>query len=128
MKNKFKMVFLLSSFLSLSALAETTLKTLTIKYSRLLMPVDRQGFAIPQAIVGGKVDFEGDLPVFVTMIVGGQSYTQPTDRAGFFSFLVYTAGASEYTLEAWTTAHGSTGQETAKISIAKQPIGIHPIK
>lgn len=128
MKNFMKLSICFSALLTLSAFAETTLKKLTINYSRLLLPVDRQGFAIPQAIVGGKVDFEGDLPVFVTMLVGGQSYTQATDRAGFFSFMVYTAGASEYTLEAWTAVHGATGQETVKLTVVQQPIGVNPIK
>lgn len=101
MKTLIKSSVILSCFLTMLALAESPIKKVDISYSRLLMPVDRNGFSIPQAIVGGKVDFQGTAPAYVTMLIGGQAYTQPTDRMGYFSFLVYTNGAGEYRLEAW---------------------------
>ncbi|MEZ4815015.1 MAG: hypothetical protein R3A80_07400 [Bdellovibrionota bacterium] len=104
-------------FLASAQVQNSQIKKININYSRLLLPVDRQGFAIPQAIIGGQVDFEGVAPAYVTLIIGGQSYTQPTDRQGFFSFLAYTANASNYTLEAWLVGAETDESGSAKITV-----------
>lgn len=104
MKTLIKTSFLFASFFAFIALSQAEVRKITVTYSRLLLPVDRNGHSIPQAIIGGKVDFEGAAPAYVSLLIGGQTYTQPTDRLGYFSFLAYTANAAEYTLEAWQPA------------------------
>lgn len=96
------------AFVGLAAVANpdpssvVEIKGLTINYSRIMFPVDRQGFSIPQAIIGGKVDFTGAAPVFVTLNIGGQVFTSPSDQFGNYSFFVYTNGAGRYDLLAWS--------------------------
>jgi hypothetical protein len=106
---------ILSAFFAFSTLATAEVIKITIAYSRLLLPVDRQGMSIPQAIIGGKVDFEGAAPAYVSLIIGGQTYTQPTDRLGYFSFLAYTANANSYNLEAWLPATESSTEPSPEI-------------
>lgn len=103
------------------ALAENSVKRIDIAYSRVLSPVDRNGFPIPQAAVGGRVHFEGSAPAYVSMLVGGQVYNQPTDRLGYFSFFVYTAGAGQYTLEAWMPEAVAAEGTVSKVTVT-QPL------
>ncbi len=111
-----------------AALAKAEIKKINITYSRLLLPVDRQGFAIPQAIIGGKVDFEGVAPAYVSLIIGGQSYTQPTDRMGYFSFLAFTANAANYTVEAWLPAVEGAEESSARLTVENALVGVNPIR
>jgi hypothetical protein len=101
-KTLFSTLLTLSCFISLNAFAKTEIQQLRIDYSRTLTPADNHGYTIFQAIVGGKVDFIGQAPIYVTMQVGGQTYTTLTDPAGFYSFFVYTNNAGQYNLQAWT--------------------------
>ncbi len=117
-----KSSLIVSAFFAFSALAKAEVKKITIAYSRLLLPVDRQGMAIPQAIIGGKVDFEGSAPAYVSLIIGGQTYTQPTDRLGYFSFLAYTANANSYNLEAWLPVTESSIEPSPAIVTVKNAL------
>ena len=82
--------------------AKTTIKSVRVTYSYLLYPVDDHGMTIYQAILGGHVDFEGIPQVNVTVKIGGQVYTSPTDPKGNFSFLVYTNSSGRFEVGAWT--------------------------
>src|SRR5437763_643179 len=112
-----KSFIVLSLTTSIYAKAATIIKSINIQYSRLLFPVDRQGFEIPQFVVGGNVDYTGDLPIFVTLTIAGQSYTQPTDKLGQFSFFAYAAGAGSYQLDAWVPSIGAA-PKTDSVKVA----------
>ncbi|MBS1985216.1 MAG: hypothetical protein JST16_13685 [Bdellovibrionales bacterium] len=60
-------------------------------------------------VVGGKVDFTGPGPVFVTLVNGGQSYTSPVDQFGQYSFFIFVANNNINTT-AWVP-----GQATAAV-------------
>ena len=103
MKNTFRLFAISCSLLGLSSMAATVISQVHVDYAQSLMPADRQGYLIPEAIVGGKVDFTGAPPVYVTLRTGGQNYTQLADQQGNFSFLVY-ANSGQFTIEAWSGA------------------------
>ncbi len=107
------------SFLgSFTANAATEIRGIHLTYQRVLHPADRNGFPIPQLITGGYVDAVGAFPVYVTLSIGGQRITQPTDAQGQFSFFAYTAGAGNYEVEAWTvdpTVGGIEAKTKAKV-------------
>ena len=97
--------------------AKTVIHSVKVKYSYLLYPVDSQGMTIYQAILGGHVDFEGIPEVNVTVKIGGQSYTSPTDPKGNFSFLVFTNNSGRFEVGAWTPysdAYVSSGSQELK--------------
>ena len=97
--------------------AKTIIHSVKVKYSYILAPVDSQGMTIYQAILGGHVDFEGTPEVNVTVKIGGQVYTSPTDPKGNFSFLVYTNNAGRFEVGAWTPssdAYVSSGSQEIK--------------
>jgi hypothetical protein len=104
MKNLMKKFPLLLAFFTFSALAETTIVDNDIEYAVLLDPVDRVGHTIFLAAIGGKVTFEGDGPVNVTIRTGGQNYTALSDQTGNYSFLVY-ANSGRFESEAWLPGH-----------------------
>ena len=82
--------------------AKTVIHSVKIEYSRMLYPVNAQGFEIYQAIIGGHVDFEGKPEVNVTLKIGGQTYTAPTDPHGDFSFFVFANYAGRFEVGAWS--------------------------
>jgi hypothetical protein len=103
------LISLMTAALSFSA---TIMDRIQVAYSRVLFPVDRNGFEIPQAIIGGNVAYSGMGPVYVTLSIGGQKYTQPTDIDGNFSFLAYTNFAGSYELNAWLPPSTEQGTRT----------------
>ncbi len=100
MKNTLRLFVLSCSLLGLSSIATTIISQVHVDYAQILSPADRQGYTITQAIVGGKVDFNGATPVFVTILTGGLSYTQPADQQGNFSFLIYP-NSNQFNVSAW---------------------------
>jgi hypothetical protein len=82
--------------------AKTIIHSVKIEYSRMLYPVNAQGFEINQAIIGGHVHFEGKPEVNVTLKIGGQVYTAPTDPHGNFSFFVFANYAGRFEIGAWS--------------------------
>ena len=107
-----------------ASFAATQIKKIHISYSQLLLPVDRQGFQIPQAIIGGNIEFEGTAPVYVSLLIGGQTYTAPTDQLGAFSFLAFTANAGNYELRAWTPDVAEEGTTGLRALVRKEVIGV----
>lgn len=89
----------------------TEISEATITYSQLV--------GQNQAIIGGQVAFAGPGPVFVTVRMGGQSFTQPVDFEGFFSFFVFTNGDGQFEYSAWTTdaplSEGNAGMLKASL-------------
>jgi hypothetical protein len=82
------------------------LGTPEVTYAQVITSVDPRGNRIHQAILGGHVAFANTLgPANITVHIGGQRYTQPTDSRGNFSFFVYTNNAPEYLVEAWLPAN-----------------------
>jgi hypothetical protein len=97
--------------------AKTVIHSVKVTYSYLLYPVDDHGMTIYQAILGGHVDFEGTPEVNVTVKIGGQVYTSPTDPKGNFSFFVYTNSSGRFEVGAWTPhsdAYVSSGSHELK--------------
>ena len=88
--------------ISVTASSQTIIHDVEIHYSRLVTPADRNDFTIYLAAIGGKVNFEGEAPVYVTLKIGGQTYTAPSDREGMYSFFVYTNNSGEFEVSAWT--------------------------
>lgn len=107
-------------FVCVGAADTTTIKSIEIDYSHLLFPIDRQGFEIPQAIVGGYVEYEGTDQIFVSLLIDGQSYSQPVDPKGQFSFLAYAGRAGNYQIEAWTHNPTATKGEKASLVINRK--------
>jgi len=128
MKTLIKTSVLFTGFFMFAALAKAEIKKINITYSQLLLPVDRQGFAIPQALVGGYVDFEGKAPAYVSLLIGGQIYNQPTNHLGYFSFMAYTANASTYTIEAWLPAAEGVEESSARLRVENALVGVNPIR
>jgi hypothetical protein len=81
---------------------ETQIIDNLIRYARSMYPADSNGGIYPMAIVGGTVRFDGPGPVYVTLRIGGQSYSALTDQRGDYSFFAYTNGAGRFEVQAWT--------------------------
>ncbi len=109
-----------SKTLAPEATSSTVIKDITLHYAQLLAPANRQGTSIFMAIAGGRVDFEGPGPVFVTMSIGGQKYTSPTDQQGAFSFLTYANGSSSLDLNAWVAGDDSANTASIHSSMTAQ--------
>lgn len=64
----------------------------TIQFIRPIFSPQPNGSTERMAAVGGKVDFTGTGPVYVTLTNGGQHYTTPTDSYGNYNFFIWTNG------------------------------------
>jgi len=94
---------------------ETRIVETRIQYARALRADDRNGFPVYMAAIGGQVVFEGHAPVFATVKLGGQIYTVPGDKEGYFSLFVYTNGYNDFTVEGWSP-HEANGPKVQPIA------------
>jgi|GEM_PF-2355380 len=90
-----------------SSSTETRIIENRIQYARNIFPIDRGGFAYPMALIGGTVFHTGPAPVYVTLRIGGQTFTALTDTRGDYSFFAYTAGAGRFEVQAWVGSDSS---------------------
>lgn len=112
---KFLSLLAISMFLVTSVKADDTtpvvvapamdsIGEITINYAFELRDRDWHPADDRVAAIGGNVDFTGHIP-FVTISIGGQDYTSPTDMNGNFSFLVFS-NDREFTATAWSPHQG----------------------
>ena len=80
----------------------TRIVEVKIAYARALTAADSNNFNVYMAAIGGQVVFEGKAPVYVTIKAGGQIYTFPCDKEGFYSTFIYTNGYNQFTVEGWS--------------------------
>lgn len=105
--------------------SETRVIDNVIRYAQNIYPIDRGGYAYPMALVGGNVRFEGEGPVYVTLRIGGQSFSALTDNRGDYSFFAYTNGAGRFEVNAWVIngeevpAAKKVGKLSAQTSVQK---------
>ncbi len=97
------MKYFLSLTCALTAFSASaaTIERNTIEYIRAVFAQQSGGYTERMAAVGGKVDFIGEGPVFVTLVNGGQHYSSITDQLGRYSFFIWTNNDSVETF-AWT--------------------------
>ena len=85
----------LLAFAALPALAsdagDTTITANKLTYAQSFVVMAQGGGTQSIGAVGGKVDFVGPGPVFVSLVNGGQVYTSPTDQQGNYSFFIFVA-------------------------------------
>ncbi len=115
MKKLLAALFLLTS----SAFATTTITDVNVSYANSVVAAGQPTGMVDMAYIGGQVAFTGAAPVFVTIEIGGQIYSQPTDLEGYFSFFVFSNGAGEFRYSAWAPtpsdcADGCQAAKTAK--------------
>jgi hypothetical protein len=107
-----------------SARADDTVPTKiisnTIRYAQLISSARYNSTigAVDNAAIGGKVEFTGPGPVYVTIRMGGQDYTALTDQTGKYSFWVY-ANSSRFVSEAWLPGQ-SVGTGLAATGVATE--------
>jgi len=101
--------------------SETRIIDNTIRYAQNIFPIDRGGYAYPMAIVGGNVRFQGEGPVYVTLRIGGQSYTALTDNFGDYSFFAYANGGRRFEVNAWVIGGEEVpaSKKTGELSVQK---------
>ncbi|MEO5667500.1 MAG: hypothetical protein ABIR96_05535 [Bdellovibrionota bacterium] len=93
----------------------------TIRYAQSIYPIDRGGFIYPMALIGGNVRFDGNGPVYVTLHIGGQTFTALTDSRGDYSFFAYANGSGHYDVQAWVADEGQQHAltKTGEVSVQK---------
>lgn len=97
----------------------TIIQEVHIDYARTLHHRGEHGGFFTLAALGGRVDFIGTDPINVTVKIGGQSYTALTDPHGNYSFLVYTAGAGRFEVEAWVNSFDPARKKMSVIKTSK---------
>jgi hypothetical protein len=114
------MVFGAAQAVAAPQIKETQIIDNAIRYARSIYPIDRNGGVYPMAAVGGTVQFEGPGPVYVTLRIGGQTYSALTDQRGDYSFFAYTNGAGRFEVQAWTiNAPEGGSSKTGELSLQK---------
>ncbi len=94
----------------------TTVEQVKVDYARAIETIDRGGGPTILGAVGGFVRYRGPGPVFVTLRIGGQSYSSPVDkRTRQFAFLVW-ANQDRFQVEAWTTDSNTTAKSDTQFS------------
>lgn len=119
MRKLITLASLLSFFIAAKVFAADSTKIVDheIISSQLLDPADRNGFTMFMGVIDGKVTFEGEAPVYVTLKNNYDSYTTLTDREGRYTFFFYIRGRRDYTLTAWTPG----GEQEAELQLSLAP-------